>query len=114
MNTPQQAKHTPGRLLVEALRHNANGQLAIVSADDWNSRFPIKQTLAIVTDGKDSQANADRLAHCWNNHKALLEALQACITEDGALAWRNAEMAGRRLEAISNIARAAIQSATKS
>lgn len=41
----------------------------------------------------------------------LLAALEECITRDGAVAWRNAEMAGKRLEAISNIARAAIAKA---
>jgi hypothetical protein len=38
----------------------------------------------------------------------LREALQECINEDGALCWRGGKFAGQRLEAISNIARAAL------
>ncbi len=44
--------------------------------------------------------------------EALLGALSECVTYDGAVAWRNAEMAGRRLESISQTAREAIQKAT--
>lgn len=46
---------------------------------------------------------AARLAHCWNNHDSLLEALQDILKQHGGGAL------GNRLE---NKARAAIQTAT--
>lgn len=57
------------------------------------------------------EANAAFIVRSCNCHEELLQALQECITEDGAAAWQSAENAGRRLEAISNIARKAIAKA---
>lgn len=57
--------------------------------------------------------NSAQFVQACNCHHELVKALQECITEDGAVAWKGAREAGQRLEAISNIARAALNKASR-
>lgn len=106
MNTPTQAKHTPGRLTVT--KQDAFG--------DWVLQFGPEASHAVIAstspNSGDTKANADRLAHCWNNHDALLEALQALV---GVVeTYDNGQMLSRPIVAAKEQARAAIQAATQS
>ena len=71
MNT-QQAKHTPGRAHRGAL--NLTDRFFVAIQDDANPEHTT--LLCEVPPYIGNEANAARLAHCWNNHDALLEALQ--------------------------------------
>jgi len=62
---------------------------------------------------RESRRLRDEHNALYNSHAELIAELKDCITHDGAVAWRGAEEAGRRLEAISNIARKAIAKASE-
>lgn len=57
------------------------------------------------------EANAAYIVRAVNAHEALLEALEQCLTLDGATAERSHTMALKRLQAINEIATAAIAKA---
>lgn len=103
---PAKAQHTPGpyRAVGRKIFDGVN-QLPIAETYEPFYRRgdqPIQNPLDVAV------ANAEFIALACNSHPALAEALHECITEDGAAAWRNARFAGQRLEAISNLARAAL------
>lgn len=54
--------------------------------------------------------NGPFIARACNSHADLLEALRECITDHGSHAWRSGDSGSlcRRLDAISELARAAI------
>jgi hypothetical protein len=58
-----------------------------------------------------SNANAEFVARAVNSHAELLAALRDCVTEAGAMAWDDPELAYRRLRAINSTAREAIAKA---
>ncbi len=95
-------KHTPGPW---SSGINHQGRRAIIA----ECRAPIP--LAYVGGNGQGQeierANALLIAAAPD----LLQALEECITNDGAPAWNDKMMAFRRLHAISDIARAAIAKA---
>lgn len=73
------------------------------------------QTVYLIESETESIARVNTEAHAKLIAAApeLLEALCQCVTEDGATAWKSAQFAGQRIEAISHIARAAIAKATE-
>ena len=62
-----QAKHTPGKLRVGDAGHTLFGP---------PNGNPSPETIA---QGIKNKANAARLAHCWNQHDALVSALRTCL-----------------------------------
>lgn len=110
------AKHTPGpwhTVCFDENKLDGNKPCCIKAinrtvawVDFWQD-----ETYATQIQIAEQAANAALIASAPDllaDNARLREALQECITEDGALAWRSAEFAGQRLEAISNIARAAL------
>jgi len=67
----------------------------------------------IIADANSPELR-DLIIRCVNTHAALVEALEACITSPGAMAERSHEFAMKRLRAISDHARAALDRAKQS
>jgi hypothetical protein len=72
------SKHTPGKLRDDSARQlwATNGQLIA------------GVFYAFAKSPEEGAANAARLAHCWNCHDDLVEALEACL--DDAKQYANA------------------------
>lgn len=97
------SKHTPGPWHHTTMLHGVQGIYGpdrYMVADAGNTRRSVAEQVA----------NARLIAAA----PELLEALQECITEDGAVAFASEDFykAKQRLMAINNIARAAIAKAT--
>ncbi len=80
--TEQMVKYTTGRLTV--LHYGQGGEFAL-TAPMWLSQSEPRTHLATVRvrrgeckadDVEEAEANAHRLALCWNSHDAMLEALR--------------------------------------
>lgn len=104
-----QAKHTPGRLSVEIDPRDRTMQSRLLRGQDGSHVAYCDRP--IVDAAPLNQANAARLAHCWNNHDALLEALQAALPQIERFHFTdpNGETA---VNPVLPMARAAIQAAT--
>lgn len=100
-------KHTPGRL---STRHG-------LSASDPRWILENDESFVAVTTGGNNEANAKRLALCWNSHDDLLEALQnlveADLHADGEGLWNIADSDTEDGESAVKAARAAIAKATE-
>ncbi len=70
--TTETAKHTPGRLEVRI----DDAECIHLSSEDYGGIAMLHDPLAVEM-GRTAElrANATRLAHCWNTHDALVEAL---------------------------------------
>lgn len=68
-----EAKHTPGRMVVRRTGYTGRASAKYVITPEDNSRAiaHIKHSTVSPVD-----ANAARLALCWNTHDSLVEALQ--------------------------------------
>ena len=84
--------------------HETHGQSAVYDEQG--------KTIALVYDGA---SHAALITKAVNNHEALIAALDECITDLNALAFRTDKIgkkyAHKRLDAITEIARAAINKA---
>jgi len=79
--------------------------------------YAVAQTQQVAGDlgGEERTANADFIVRACNSHADLLAALEECVTEDGAhcLAYgTDTPKLRARLEAVNQIARAAIAQAS--
>jgi hypothetical protein len=67
----------------------------------------------VIVKGDNPKEDAEFICRAVNSFKSLLAALEECITDEGAVAYNRPDRYGReRLDAISDLARAAIAKAT--
>lgn len=120
--TIERVKHTPGPWKVHKQHHRM--RVVMQKGEPGQPGYAFRH---ITSDWHESKSGAKRgetpSYHGWYEideanarliaaAPELLETLRECITEYGALAFRNAEFAHNRLNAISDAARAAIAKAT--
>lgn len=97
--------HTPGKLRVE-LPDGSAPSTSYVLRDEAGDAIALARRRDVVA--SVARANAARLALCWNMHDELVEALRLCITHPDACGFRSFKYAEKRLNAISDDARAVL------
>jgi hypothetical protein len=95
-------KHTPGPW--EVSRNNAGAIPLHFQPPEVFGRGGNCCVASNLGNGPESEANARLIAAA----PELLEALQECLTDDGAACYRSREYAEKRIRYIDTIARAAI------